>query len=112
MLRLDMAADYDGSATDWRVATSEDDLLFFYQGGSRILMLTYQGSAVIGSAALATTATDGFLYIPSCAGAPTGVPTTMTGRSPIIHDTTNNRIYLYEMVSASQVHTLTSKAAM
>lgn len=100
MIRLDMAADYDGSATDWRAATSEDDLLFYYQGGARILMLTYQGNAVIGAAALATNATDGFLYIPSCAGAPSGTPTTMTGRSPIIHDTTNNRVYLYDMVSS------------
>ena len=65
------------------------------------MSITGIGNVIMGSAALATTATDGHLYIPSCAGAPTGVPTTATGRSPIIHDTTNNRIYLYDMVSAA-----------
>gem|GEM_PF-4313709 len=53
------------------------------------------GSAVVGTAALATTATDGFLYIPSSAGSPTGTPTTQTGTVPIEYDTTNNRLYAY-----------------
>lgn len=60
--------------------------------------LTIDASAniAIGSAALATTATDGFLYIPTCAGAPTGTPTTKTGRVPLIFDTTNNNLYVYD----------------
>lgn len=53
-------------------------------------------SVSIGPAgALTTTATDGFLYVPTCAGVPTGVPTTITGKSPIVVDTTNNRLYFY-----------------
>lgn len=52
-------------------------------------------SLVIGTAALATTATDGFLYIPSSAGAPTGTPTAYTGRVPLHYDSTNNRLYIY-----------------
>ena len=52
-------------------------------------------SLVVGSAALATTATDGFLYLPTCAGVPTGVPTTRTGTAPIVIDTTDNKIYVY-----------------
>jgi hypothetical protein len=57
------------------------------------------GSMVIGLGAIATTATDGFLYIPSCAGTPTGTPTDYSNTSAIVHDTTNNRIYLYDHVS-------------
>lgn len=53
------------------------------------------GNAIIGTAAIATNATDGFLYVPSCAGTPTGVPTTYTGRVPIVVDTTNNKLYFY-----------------
>ena len=54
-----------------------------------------QPSAVIGNQALATTATDGFLYIASCAGTPTGVPTTFTGRVPMVVDSSNNTLSYY-----------------
>ena len=39
--------------------------------------------------------TTGFFYIPSGAGAPTGVPTTIAGYVPMYYDTTNNRFYVY-----------------
>lgn len=55
----------------------------------------FNGSTVIGTAALATNATDGFLYVPSCAGTPTGVPTTQTGTVPLVYDTTNEILYAY-----------------
>lgn len=46
--------------------------------------------------ALATTATDGFLLIATCAGAPTGVPTNAgAGQIPMIFDKTNNKLYAY-----------------
>lgn len=50
---------------------------------------------ICGRAAIATNATNGFLYIPSCAGTPTGVPTTVTGRCATVYDTTNNKLYVY-----------------
>jgi hypothetical protein len=53
------------------------------------------GGMVVGTAALATSATDGFLYVPTCAGTPTGTPTTQTGTAPIVVDTTNNKLYFY-----------------
>lgn len=54
------------------------------------------GNIVAGAeAALATNATDGFLYIPTCAGTPTGVPTAYTGKVAMIYDTTNNKFYIY-----------------
>lgn len=54
------------------------------------------GNFLIGTAAVATTATDGFLYVTSCAGTPTGVPTAKTGRVPIVVDTTNHKLYFYD----------------
>lgn len=53
------------------------------------------GNFVVGDAGLGTGATDGFLYIPSSAGPPTGVPTAYTDRVPLHYDRTNNRFYVY-----------------
>ena len=53
-------------------------------------------SIVLGSVALATNATDGFLYIPTCAGTPTGTPTAKTGRVALVYDTTNDQFWIYD----------------
>jgi hypothetical protein len=53
------------------------------------------GNFVVNNAAIATNATDGFLYVSTCAGTPTGTPTSYTGRAPIVVDTTNNKLYFY-----------------
>lgn len=53
-------------------------------------------SVVLGSAALGTTATDGFLYIATSAGPPTGVPTTFTGRVALDYDTTNHKLWIFD----------------
>jgi hypothetical protein len=54
------------------------------------------GSLVMGNAAIATNATDGFLYIPTCAGTPTGTPTAYTGRIAMIYDTSNHQFWFYD----------------
>ena len=49
-----------------------------------------------GGAALATTATLGYVMIGSCAGQPTGVPVGFgVGNMPIQYDTTNNKLWVY-----------------
>ena len=53
-------------------------------------------NVVQNSAAVATNATDGFLYIASGAGTPTGTPTTFTGRVPLYYDTTNHQFWIYD----------------
>jgi hypothetical protein len=59
-------------------------------------VITKTGSVIAGNrAALTTTAVDGFLYIPTCAGPPTGVPTAQSGMVPMIFDSTNSKFYLY-----------------
>jgi len=46
--------------------------------------------------ALATNATNGFAYFPTCAGVPTGVPAaSFTGKAPVVIDSTNNKMYIY-----------------
>lgn len=52
-------------------------------------------TAVRGFAELATDATTGFLYAPTCAGTPTGTPETQTGLVPIVIDSSNNKLYFY-----------------
>lgn len=48
-----------------------------------------------GGEALATDATDGFLWVPSMPGTPTGTPVTKPGLLPIVIDSTNNRLLFY-----------------
>lgn len=59
------------------------------------LRISANGNVVVGnsSSALSTSATSGFLYVPTCAGTPTGSPTAVTGAAPIVIDTTNNKLY-------------------
>lgn len=53
------------------------------------------GSFVNATAALLTTATDGFYYLPTCNGTPTGVPTTFTGTDAAIVDSSTGSLYIY-----------------
>ena len=52
-------------------------------------------NVVLSSTALATNATNGFTYIPTAAGAPTGVPTSFSGTVPMIYDTAGDKLYIY-----------------
>ncbi|MCB1474385.1 MAG: DUF2793 domain-containing protein [Rhodobiaceae bacterium] len=66
-------------------------------GAQEGLILTTTGSVIAGArAALATTATAGFLYVPTCAGTPTGTPAAQTGKAALVYDTTNNRLYVHD----------------
>ncbi len=88
--------------------TSNNFEIYNYQGGpinfftnpsasasTLRFSISKDGNVVVGSAAIATNATDGFLYIDSGAGPPTGTPTTFTGRVPIYYDSTNDQLYIY-----------------
>jgi len=56
---------------------------------------TFAGGDLFPSAG-ATTMTEGFVWIPSAAGAPTGTPaTTNAGIAPMYFDHTNNKLYVY-----------------
>ncbi len=68
---------------------------------TNLILQPNSGNVVIGvGSSLATTATNGFLCIPTCSGAPTAGPPTgpepavPVGTVPLIYDTTNNRLYI------------------
>lgn len=83
--------------TGIRQNTSHDWCVDIDNSGSpfEALRIAQTKSVAIGSAALSTSATDGFLYIPTCAGTPSGAPTAITGLAPLIIDSTNNKLYFY-----------------
>jgi hypothetical protein len=62
---------------------------------SLLAQLTDLGNFILTAGAVATTATNGFPYIPTCPGTPTGTPTAHTGMSPIVWDSSNNILYVY-----------------
>jgi hypothetical protein len=59
------------------------------------LIETAIGSGAIGAGLLATTAQTGFGFLPTCAGAPTGVPIAKPGFVPAVFDTTNRKLWVY-----------------
>jgi hypothetical protein len=69
--------------------------LRFFTNSNEVGRFTAAGSFLIGTGALALSATDGFLYIPTVSGGPTGTPTSQSGRVPIVYDSTDNRLYVY-----------------
>src|ERR1017187_2136935 len=100
-------------SSGWYYTTTAPGSLIFFNGGdfqvnscasgtaaaaatfTTKLTVSNLGNVVIGSGALATNATDGFLYVPTCAGTPTGTPTAYTGRIPLVFDSTNKYLYFY-----------------
>lgn len=64
--------------------------------GNQAIRKDANNNVILGrETALLSNATNGFTYIPTCAGTPTGVPTAVTGKVPIVADTTNNKLYVY-----------------
>ena len=76
------------------------DLLFHTQNSgaayTQKMRISKAGNIVLGNeAALSTSATDGFNYVPSCAGTPTGTPTSYTGMIPHLVDTSGTKVWYY-----------------
>ena len=83
------ASNYQRLAQTWNTTTA----LIHNEGAGT----GADGSIAFNNAALATNATKGFIMIPSCAGTPTGTPADIpTGQVPIVFDSTNNKIYVYD----------------
>lgn len=81
-------------------AQSADLAQFRESGGTSHVRITaatstLRSNLVVGPAAVATAATDGFVYLSSMAGAPSGTPTAYTGTVPIVIDSTNNKLMAY-----------------
>jgi hypothetical protein len=79
----------------WTVNDTSNQFVMTNSADVAIITTDQNKNVVIGSAALATNATDGFLHEQACAGTPTGVPTLFTGRIPHVDDSTNKFPYVY-----------------
>ena len=77
-------------------ATDRGDVGMTTSAGDLIFNVKNTGNVTIGKRSLATDATAGFPYIPSCPGTPTGTPTTITGCLPLVIDDLNNILYFYD----------------
>lgn len=88
---------YDRGTTAYKPFLFQAEYQYFQTSGATNtpLYLYANGSVHAGNGALATNATTGFLYVPTCAGTPTGAPTSISGYAPIIVNTTNNKLYFY-----------------
>jgi hypothetical protein len=53
------------------------------------------GLALLGLSSLTTSSTYGFPCIPAVAGTPTGTPSSSSGYVPMVYDTTNDKLYIY-----------------
>lgn len=78
-------------------SNSSSDLIISSNGSSGQPALSIMGNSNIvpGIGAISTTAITGFMYLPTCAGRPTGTPTSYTGRAAVVIDTTNNQLCYY-----------------
>lgn len=83
----------DNSNYSWyRTAWNTSTLLMMAEGAGT----GTDGSVAFNDAVLSTSATVGFVMLPSCAGTPTGVPADIpTGQCPAVIDSSANRIWIY-----------------
>ena len=64
-------------------------------GNASLNGTTTISTPLLGLGSLTTSATTGFAYMPTSAGAPIGTPTSKSGYVPFEYDTTDNRFYIY-----------------
>lgn len=67
-------------------------------GGVNKIRLDANANVILNDSgsALATGAVNGFVYVNNCAGTPSGVPASLpTGATPMMYDTTANKIWFY-----------------
>jgi hypothetical protein len=79
----------------WTVNDLSNQFVMTNSADVAIITCDQNKNVVMGSAALATNATDGFVHTLSCAGTPSGTPTLFTGRVPEVIDSTNLYPYAY-----------------
>jgi len=90
--------------------TAGTGIVFQTNGANTRGTINNAGSWNLQNGALATNAIDGFTYLPSSAGTPTGVPTAIAGGVPLELDTTNFFLYarlngLWQIVGPLQAGT-------
>lgn len=66
---------------------------YYGNKGRSVIVNATENLLEFSSGVIATTATDGFLTLPTCAGTPTGTPT--VGAGAAVYDTTANKLWIY-----------------
>jgi hypothetical protein len=98
------------SSSDASIVATTDEAFTSSNHGTRLTFYgTYTGTKTVGqwlqlangnvvlgdNGQISTSATNGFFYIPSSGGPPTGTPTTFTGKVPCEYDTSTNKMCCY-----------------
>lgn len=76
---------------------------FFVNNGVTNLTISIDYSTLIGDGTTTTTRSNMWLYIPTTAGTPTGVPHTETGTVPLEYDTSNLHLNVYSGAAWHQI---------
>jgi hypothetical protein len=86
-----------GPTAAWRIQylTSDGSLRISKQTVGEAASIDANLNFIHGTAALATNASNGFVYLPDMAGPPTGTPANYAGRVPLTVDTANSRLMGY-----------------
>ena len=96
--------DIGGPVASWAIgasATNSNNFSIGYNTSNALptdsiaFQITSSLGVYFGNGALATSATDGHLFIRTCAGTPTGTVSPGTGRAGMVYDTTANKIWFY-----------------
>jgi hypothetical protein len=85
-------------ALDLIAMSADSSSIRFWTGSTPSVnaYIDHVSNVVLGNqSALATSATNGFVYIRTCAGTPTGAPTAFTGHVAMVFDTTNSKLWCY-----------------
>lgn len=88
-----------GGGTQARVldvpsAVRSVDIKGAVNGGSPIIVPS-AGNLFLGQPGLGTTATSGFIQIPTCGGTPTGTPSNAGAGATVVYDNVANRLWIY-----------------
>jgi len=79
---------------DAEIPAGSTRLVFSDYSGEKFSMDQW-GNVVCNYGAVSASATDGFLYVASCAGTPTGVPRNYSGRAALVIDSSNEKLWAY-----------------
>lgn len=86
------------SSAIWQIgieAASSKLQVFNVADGLSALQFDNNRNTLVGTGAIATSATKPFFNLNSCAGTPTGNPSPASGQVPLVFDTANNKLYAY-----------------
>lgn len=84
----------DTNSGEFRAGTKAASDAVLYANNVAGFKVDTNSHNLLGLASPATSATTGFAYLPTMAGTPSGAPTTYTGRSPMVVDSTGSKLWV------------------